>query len=252
MLLRKSRRFLVCLLAVSAVAAVPSRSRADISIQIQEVDSTGAAVGAAQSFATAPGGVFLPVTTANPTSSFLITSISSTVLNSSSSASAQSYLSTTLNLGLEPGYTAGDALMISVQATNVTNPFPGGTAAILEQPSANDASLPGTVTVTTSSTVDGVSSGNALATATQTGNLGGSSSSPTINNLPGTFSIYQTILVSVQPNGTITGNPFGVGDQSTVTITPAAAVPAPGGLVLCLFGLPLLGLRRAAAAKSAP
>jgi hypothetical protein len=248
MMLRHVRKLFIGLFTISAIAAAPSRSQADITIQIQEVDSKGNPVGSAQTFASSPGGTFLPITGANPTASFLITSVSSTLLNSTSSNTASTFLSTTMNLGLQPGYISGDSLQISVQATSIANPYPNGSASVINQPSANNTSLPGTISVSSSSDVNGVVTNNALATATQTGNSG-TSTTAIIDSLPGTFSIYQTILASVQPNGTISSsNPFGAGNQSTVTVN--AAVPAPGGLLLGLVGLPLIGMRRILRGKS--
>jgi hypothetical protein len=66
-----------------------------------------------------------------------------------------------------------------------------------------------------------------------------------VSNLPPSYAIQQTITIQITRTGQLaTGATFG--GSGGVSIDPMTnAVPAPGGLVLAVIALPLIGLRRA-------
>jgi hypothetical protein len=242
MFLSKLRWLTAGVMALAAFFAAPSRSQADISIQVQEVDASGNPIGSAQTFG--PTTASSLNTSSTSTLSFSISNISASLGTGTNAAS----ITTNLNLGFTSNFAANstDGLEIIVSATNISNTSPGTPASFTNQAGASNGIIDnsGSVSVSSTSTINGVTTGPSLATAGGSGNVAGPTMNGNTANLPNPYSIIQTITVFVQPTGTInTASTFG-GTVSTDVNSNAVPVPAPGGLALALIGLPLMGLRR--------
>lgn len=241
MFLRKLRWLSAGVIALGALAATPMQSKADISIQVQEVDASGNPVGSAQFFGpTTANTLTVPSTS---TLSFTINGITSSLGTGPNAAS----LTTTMNLGFTSNFAANstDGLEIIVSGTNLTNTSPGAPASFTNNAGASNGLIgnSGDVSVSSVSTIAGVSTAPSVAIS-GSGFVGGPDTNGNVSNLPTPYSIDQTILVYIQPTSTINvASTFG-GTASTDVITDAVPVPAPGGLALALIGLPLIGLRR--------
>jgi hypothetical protein len=253
MMLQKLRWLTAGLLAAAALLASPARSQAGIQILIQELDSGGNAVGASQYFT----GVLVPST---GTTSF--TNISITVTTTSGVSAAVNSLTTTVNMKPSATFDPTHSLRVWVTDDGFLNSNLGGTASVFNNASASSGiaggqnaltnnsqllSLPVGVPTTNppSDTVLGPPTGDA--TDIRPSGLPSPQTVANVASLPGAFAIQQTITIRATPTG-----PGGIDPQSTlggsastvVLSGPPPGVPAPGGLVLALIGLPILGARR--------
>jgi hypothetical protein len=230
MFLRKS---LVAALAVVAVIiTAPSRSQADTTIQV--VEGTISVSGGVTSFTptgtpqTIDIGVLSPPGGSIPLISTTDFSIFGTVgLNVVGNSIS---LSSALNLSTTATGTQG--LEIIITDPDLTQTNAGAPATFTNDASGTFAG--GAVSVAGSTTIAG-------ATTPQSSSQSNVTTS-NVSNLPSPFTITQTLLINVTPPSTGAGS-FTSG-ISTVVNTNSVPVPAPGGLVLALAGLPLIGLRR--------
>jgi hypothetical protein len=231
MFLRKS---LVTALAVAAgVIATQSRSQADTTIQV--VEGTITVSGGVSSFTPtgtpqtidlgvlAPPGGSIPLIKTTDFSIFGTVGLN--VVGNSISLSSALNLSTTASgtQGLEiiitdPDLTQTNAGAPATFTNDASGTFAGG-----------EVGVAGTTTIAGTTTPQSSSQSNVT--------------SANVSNLPSPFTITQTLLINVTPPASGAGS-FTSG-ISTVVNTNSVPVPAPGGLVLALVGLPLIGLRRA-------
>lgn len=232
MVLRKS--LVAALVVVAGVMATSSRSLADTTIQVQE--GTISVSGGVTSFVgsgpiqtltlgtiTPPGGSIPTITTADFT---IFGSIGLNVVGNSISLSTALILSTTA--------TGTEGLEIIVTNPDLTQTSSGSPATFTNDASGTFAG--GTIAIAGSTTIADTTTQQSTSSTTITnGNVA---------NLPSPFTITQTLLINVTPPSSGAGS-FTSG-LSTVVNTNAApsAVPAPGGLLLGLVGIPLFGLRR--------
>jgi hypothetical protein len=230
MFLRKS---LVAALVVSAgVLAAPSRSQADTTIQV--VEGTISVSGGTTNFTptgtpqtvdigvlSPPGGSISPIHTTDFT---IFGTVGLNVVGNSISLSSALNLSTTA--------TGTQGLEIIITDPDLTQTNAGSPATFTNDASGTFAG--GAIAVAGATTIAGV-------TTPQSGSQSNITSG-NVSNLPSPFTITQTLLINVTPPASGAGS-FTSG-ISTVVNTNAVPVPAPGGLVLALVGLPLIGLRR--------
>jgi hypothetical protein len=272
MFLRKLRWLTFAVMAVGALLAAPSRSRADVSVTVSEVDSGGNIVQSLGTFNSTPGSNSIAISN-QPSNSFVIDSFNST-LNSPLSGTFSSISSSfVISIGSDPAnknattFNPTDGLLFTVTGTNAANGFPGQPGLINQNASATsgiagtgstvaNSNIGGVNQVTATTTVFGVTSPKSVAEIGD-GSVSFPSAATTtasVAGLPNPYSVVQTILVYALPvNGNANmyvGATFTGGASSTVN-SNAAPVPAPGGLILGLAALPLVGLRRVLARKSA-
>lgn len=252
MLLRKL--ILKAAIAVASVIAVPSISKADITIQVVEINSSGTPISGSL-----PGesgnplnfSVASPATSlssgASATPNYTISNINTSLTTLGNS----NFLSTTLNLSIT-NFSSSDGLQITVGYTGLTNTFPLQPATFTNQPSdTNQTSGPSNFTVTSMTSVNGTSTPGSTAVATNSNSGSGPTTSGTVTSLPSPYSLTQTITAYLTPtSGSVTGViNAGIDSQINLNSVPSA-VPAPGGLALALIALPLLGLRRSLRRKT--
>ena len=256
MVLRNVRWMTACLVALAAIGFAPSWAHADTQILVQEVDLTGGTViaGTTQIFASSTN-----ITTSSA-------NFSTITITANSSSGAVSSLTTTVNatpISLSFNSTIG--LRVTVTSDGFTTPNVGGTALVANNASASSAIsggqnmltnntqlLSNPLTTPTSSGTDlatGALLGAETGTAADVRPSGGVSPTTTSNitDFPGSFAIQQQIdvaAINVGPDGIASGSTLG-GSASSLVVTTPNTVPAPGGLMLALIGLPLIGLRRA-------
>jgi hypothetical protein len=230
MILRKS--LTAALFVGAALCVTPSRSLADTTIQV--VEGTITTSGGTSSFTptgtpqTVDIGVVSPpggsIPAINTTDFTIFGSVGLNVVGNSIS------LSTALNLSTTATGTQGLEIII-------TNPDLTQTNAGAPATFTNDASgtfAGGTISLAGSTTIAGATTPQSTGeTDITNGN---------VSNLPSPFTITQTLLINVTPPASGAGS-FTSG-LSTVVSTNSVPVPAPGGLLLALAGLPLIGLRR--------
>jgi hypothetical protein len=223
---------------------------------VNEVDSSGNFVSSVGSYNSLAGQNSFTVSGVN-SGVFDIASLSSTLTGNGTAGG----LTSAFTLTIDPNYNqvAGGGLQFVITGTGAANSFAGQPATFINQASATSGlygtiggtsvNIAGIAEVQSTTTVLGSSSPVSIADS-----QGSASNGPITNgnvaNLPNPYSIIQTITVFALPvSGSdvliSSGAPFQGGASSTVTANSApAAVPAPGGLVLALIALPLLGLRR--------
>lgn len=229
------------LIAGLAVCLVPSWSRADTQILVQEVDSHGNVIaGTTQIFAHSTN-----ITTTT------LPNFSTVTITANPSSGAVSSLTTNVNATpTSTGFDSSIGLQVIVTSTGFTTPNAGGLANVTNNASASSAIAGGQNMLTSNTQLLNDPSGTTLGSATGAASdirpSGGISptTSTAIANFPGTFAIQQTItenVINVSSGGIASGSTLGGSASSLVATQP---VPAPGGLALALVGLPLIGLRR--------
>jgi hypothetical protein len=228
MLLRKS---LLAALVVLGVTA-PSRLLADTSIQVVEGTIT---TSGGQTFFTPTGtpqmaslGVISPPGASIPTITTTDFTIFGTVgLNVVGNSIS---LSTALNLSTTATGTQG--LEIIITNPDLTQTNAGSPATFTNDASGTFAG--GSISVAGSTTIAG--------TTTDQSSSQSNITSGNVSDLPSPFTITQTLLINVTPPASGAGS-FTSG-ISTVVNTNSVPVPAPGGLLLALAGIPLIGMLR--------
>jgi hypothetical protein len=226
------RKYIVAALVVVLGVTAPSRVLADTTIQV--VEGTITTSGGQTSFTptgapqTVDLGVISPpggsIPTIHTTDFTVFGTIGLNVVGNSISLSSALNLSTTATgtQGLEiiitnPDLTQTNAGSPATFTNDASGTFAGGSVAV-----AGSTTIAGTTTPQSSSQSN-VTNGN-------------------VSGLPSPFTITQTLLINVTPPSSGAGS-FTAG-ISTVVNTNAVPVPAPGGLLLALAGLPLIGMRR--------
>ncbi len=244
-------RWAACLAVLTAFGLTPARSRADTQILVQEVGPNGTTT---QIFASSTN-----ITTSLP-------SFSSVIITANPNSGTISSLTTTVNATpIAVGFNPAVSIRVVVTSDGFTTPNIGGDALVTNNAAASSAIgggqnmltsntqlLNNPLTVPPSSTTNqatGTTLGGATGVATDIRPSGNASQQTTsaITNFPGSFTIQQTITaqaINVGPGGIASGSTLG-GSASSLVATSPSGVPAPGGAVLALIGLPLLGLRRA-------
>jgi hypothetical protein len=233
--------------------AAPSLSRADITITVYEVDSGGNQVGAALgTFTSLPGQNNFTISGVN-TDIFNISSLNSTLTGNGTFGS----LSTSFTLTISDNFNqaAGNGLQFVITATGASNSFPGQPASFTNNAGASSGiagtggqnNIAGINSVTAVTTVEGSSSPPSNSQVGDTGSSTTGTTNGNVANLPNPYSILQTINVYAIPvnDGAVIsfGATFAGTASSTVTAN-SAAIPAPGGLILALAAIPVLGARR--------
>ncbi|MFM8271251.1 MAG: hypothetical protein ACKODX_02855 [Gemmata sp.] len=268
MFLRQLRWAVAGLAVVAAVCASPARSKADVQILVEEYagpGGTGALVGSSTFFVGAPtaGNFFAQPFSFTAPGGYYSVSSGSTLTNSGLGTTEAS-LSTSFNVGITSAYnsTAPHSLRITVTDDNFTsdglsqnltngvsvpllpsnalstvssfsriyNPTSGVTA-------ANSGLLAGYLTSNPSVAAPnlGITDPAVLTNASQT------STSTLVAGLPSPYAVQQEIVVTVSGPQSLIGKTFTVNASAETVSNP---VPAPGGLMLALAALPVLGLRR--------
>lgn len=248
MFLRKFRWIVASLAVVAAVVASPAQSKADVQILIEELGAGGSVVNS--QYATMSGSgittfngtaftnVLVTVSSNSATGSpiaSLTPSFSGQLTNAFNVATSQLRITVTDD-GFMP---TGDLGSLRVETSGSTG-FASGTEAVSSTTRIYNP-LAGT-TVPASSTsqlANGQTIAGPVALSTPNGTkvIGESD----VTGLVSPFAIQQTLLVSF--SGSIpAGATFGA--TGGASVTSAAAVPAPGGLVLACLALPLFGVRR--------
>jgi hypothetical protein len=260
MLLRNFRWYVASVLAIGATVLAPTRSQADIYIQVSEYNATtNTTVSVLPMVDLGPN----PVTAIPPLSITPQTTANFALGGAVSFGQGTNGVSmtTTLSLGINSNFNTNvpvgtnEQLLITLMATNISNGSPiNATTTISNNSGASNAlelaSSDGTVTVTSSTSVPGVvgsGTGNSVASNPgSAGSVGGPTTTSIFSGVPSSYDVTQTIVVQLTPNAALAGNStFGGTVSSDVNTNAVPAVPAPGGLVLALVGLPLIGLRRA-------
>lgn len=257
MVLRNLRWMAACLVALAAIGLSPARSNAEIQILVEELTAGGAGtVGTPVFFSGSPSGS-IPFS-----QSFSYTGSQFAVFNSG--AITNSHLGTfTASLSANFGIAVlvdNPTNILRITVTDDGFNAPSGLAATLRNTASVSIATDGAAQVDsfsrllTSPLTIPASSNTQLADGTQVGNptavatdvrpdtLGVSpiTSSP-IDLLPTKYALQQVIIISI-PEDVSTPANTSFNGTAGVTATPA---PAPGGLVLALAALPLIGLRRA-------
>ena len=255
MFLRKL--FLKAAIAIASAIVMPSISKADITIQVVEIDASGNPISGS-----APGQASAPLNFTTSTGTSLSTGASSTpnysIIGISTGLSTFgnfNSISTTLNLGVT-NFSSTDGLQITVSYSNLPNSTPGTNAPFTNQPSdTNQTSSASNFTITSTTSVSDPTTNTLLATsgtssATATNSNSGSGATTTGSaSLTNPYSLTQTITAYLTPtsgsvNGVVTGGVV------TLVEPSANAVPAPGGLALALVAFPVLGLWRSVRRKA--
>jgi hypothetical protein len=247
MFLRKPRCLAVGVLALGAVFAGPSRSDAGTEILIQELNSSGVAVG--------PQQIFNGLTSVNSS-----TPDFSSVQVIVSPSSLIGSLTTSVNATLATNFSGTNyfQLQITVVSDGFTNIYPGGTANVTNSAGASTTfqdglgnTLGNNVVMNQTQLLTGINGASlGVPTPIATDILPVPSPAPTritnnsVSGLPASYAIEQTITLTAQPtNGDTIAAGSTMGDTGGSSVT-TVAVPAPGGLLLSLIALPLMSLRR--------
>jgi hypothetical protein len=245
-------RWAVC---VAAVCLGAGTSKADTQILIQELDSNGVAVGAVQTFS----GTMANASTADFSSIQVSVNPSSLIGSMTTAVTAQTKTAMSGSNFFE--------IKVTVTSDAFTNPFTGSNATGTNSAGASTAILGPTGDITGSNIVTNQTQLFSGTIASGLNPLGMQSDvatdilpvpaipptriTPTTGtNVPDTYAIQQTVLITPQPlsGGTIIpGSTLGDTAGSTVVTAP---VPAPPALALALIGLPLIGIHRALRRRS--
>ncbi|MBN9117891.1 MAG: hypothetical protein J0I06_01775 [Planctomycetes bacterium] len=235
MVLRKVRWMTACLLALVAIGAAPSRSNADVQILVQELDASGNVL-ASQSTPFSGSGV-------TPTfNGVFFTGFGSVTTNSGSPSSVAS-LVPAFNGQLTSAFDVTQGHMLRLTVTD-NNFKPNGPAGSLKVEVAGTTGFAtGSESVVEETRIFDPATNTTIALYPMLASPDGTKVTDTVpvSGLTMPYAIQQTLTISF--NGEIPANAtFGSTGGASLT---SNAVPAPGGLVLALIGLPLLGARRA-------
>jgi hypothetical protein len=235
MVLRNLRWMTAGLVALVVVVLAPARSNAEVTILVEELDSGG---GVLATQTTSLGGSGSTNFTGIYFSGLVTLSTNSGL--SSPTASLTPSFSGILTSDFD--VTQDHKLRITVTDTNfVPNGGPNGTLKVETQGTTGFASGSLSIVEDTRLYDPNTNATIALISGLVSPNGDRVTASTGVSGLTNPFAIQQTITVSFQ--GDIPTNAtFGASGGSSMTSQP---VPAPGGLVLALIGLPLLGIRRA-------
>lgn len=237
MVLRNLRWMTAGLVALAAIGFAPARSSAEVTILVEELDSSG---GTVASQLTTLGGSGVTTFTGSHFTGLV------TVSTNSGSASSVASLTPAFSGQLTSAFdvTAGHTLKITVTDNNFV---PNGLEGTLKaQTSGSTGFAEGTLDVEGSTMIfDPSAPGTPLVGPLSQTATGGMLQENTVGvaGLTNPFAIQQSLEVSFRGNVTPNGT-FGATGGASVT-SSNNAVPAPGGLALALIGLPLIGLRRA-------
>ncbi|AWM40199.1 hypothetical protein GobsT_13570 [Gemmata obscuriglobus] len=248
MFLRQFRRTIASLAVVAAIAASPAESKAGVQILVEEINN-GSVVGS--QYATLSGS---GITTFNGTA---FTNVLVTVSSNSAAGSPIASLTPSFSGQLTDKFNVAlDQLRITVTDDGFT---PNGNLGTLRvETSGSTGFASGTEAVSSTTRLYNPNAGSQVPASSMTQLANGQTiagpinlTTPNgikvtgeseVNGLVSPFAIQQTLTVSF--SGDIpAGATFGA--TGGASVTAAAAVPAPGGLVLACFALPLIGLRRA-------
>lgn len=254
------RRLTVCLAVVAVIGLAPARSKADIQVLVEEYDASGTKVGSSTTHGAPTGGVSFNQAFSYSSAYFTINGFAVT---NSNLGTLNSTLTTSFSGGFNSGFDAsqGHTLKITVTDDKFTSNGAGvklsnGASVPLELMGGNlqidafsriyDPASPGAVPASSTSLANGTTVAGPTPIATDSLPSGSSdprTTSITTSGLPTTYAIQQEILVKITETGTISSDDLFSG-SGQARVTTADAVPAPGGLMLALIGLPLVGLRR--------
>jgi hypothetical protein len=240
MVLRNLRWMAACLVALAAIGLSPARSNAEVTILAEELNASGTVVAMQLTPLSGSGaanfsGIFfsglVSVSTnsgfASPTAS--LTPAFSGLLTSAFNVMQDHKLRITVT---DTNFLSNGPLGLLKVETQGTTGFASGSLSIVEETRLYDP----TTNTTIAFVANLISPDGSKVT-----------DSVTVSDLTNPFAIQQTITVSFA--GEIPTNAtFGASGGASVSSQP---VPAPGGLLLALVGLPLIGLRRALRKTSA-
>jgi len=163
MFLRKS--LLMSAIAIASSLVMPSISKADISIQVVEIDASGNPIAG-----TAPGQAGNPLNFSTASNTTLSTGPSATpsysivgITTGINTVGNSNFVTTSLNLSVT-NFSSTDGLQITVGYTNLANSFPGTSAPFTNQPSGtNQTSAASNFTISSSTSVTDPSTNTLLA-----------------------------------------------------------------------------------------
>lgn len=273
MVSRFIRRLTASLAVAAAFCLAPGMARADVQILVEEY-APGANIGVDSPLASqytnyttsqvlASGGL-LSYNFTNGVQFGVTGSLTTNSFTSSTSSSLTPSFSGLFKAGFDPNdssVTSFNTLRITVTDDHFTGGDPANVLTNRAGTSNGFANNAGTLNVNTQSVLlnnpltTPTSSTTNVAAGTQIGpatlvanaslppNLGNNpETSVAVSSLPASYAIQQTITVEITRTGTFSpGATFG--GSGGASIDPQM-VPAPGGLVLAMIALPLLGLRR--------
>ena len=247
MFLRQLRWIVASVAVVAAFVASPAQSKADVQILIEEI-GTG---GVTPQYTTLSGsgvamfnGTFfsgLVTVSSNSATGSPIASLTpsfSGQLTSAFTGTEQLRITVT-----DDGFTpAGDFGVLRVETSGSTG-FASGAESVASTTRIYDPTLGATVPASsTTQTANGQTIAGPVDLFTPDGNR--VTGQNDVTGLVSPFAIQQTIVVSFSGNIPTNATFGATGGASVTSNVSPSAVPAPGGLLLGLAALPLLGLRR--------
>ena len=239
MILRQLRWVAAGLAVVAAVCASPARSKADVVILIEELNASGMVV-ASQSTPLSGSGV-TPMFTGQY---FTGTAFAST---NSDTTSAIASFTPSFNGRLTSAFNAAQDHKLRITATD--NAFtPSGTSGKLSVEASGSGGLSGGgLSIVEDTRLFNPATGTDIALrpnlVSATGNRV-TDENIAVSGLSTPYGIQQVLLISFRGSPPLNATFGATGGADLSYDTPPPAVPAPGGLVLALIGLPLIGLRR--------
>ncbi|MCS6864654.1 MAG: hypothetical protein RMJ56_17640 [Gemmataceae bacterium] len=246
--------------AVLAVVA-PTPAYADIQILVEELDAGSNVVGSSSFFVGSPSGsttFFQPFSYSSTNGHFTLSGFAGT---NSNLGLANASLSTSFTGGFtsqfdasqrhmlrititDDRYTAGSLPYLLTNSAGVAVGFSGGSIQVNSFSRVIDPTDPTAIPASsTTQLADGPTIGTPTPVATDSLPAGDPSLRITrslLGALPTPYGIQQVIILSFEQTGTIDPGSTFTGSAGV----RADPVPAPGGLVLALVALPMLGWRR--------